>query len=114
MLSSRPVSRSMRLGASARIAKPALTSARTFASSSACALATPTDSTPVRHYGGLKDQDRIFTNLFLKVCDLSASGLTLSVTAVRLRLRSLQPEADCGRCTIFCLQRLMSTARCRP
>ncbi|EJT49619.1 hypothetical protein A1Q1_01248 [Trichosporon asahii var. asahii CBS 2479] len=60
MLSSRPVSRSVRLGASAaRIAKP-LTSARTFASSSACNLATPADSTatPVRHYGGLKDQDR--------------------------------------------------------
>lgn len=60
MLSSRPVSRTVRLGASAaRIAKP-LNAARTFASSSACNLATPTDSTstPVRHYGGLKDQDR--------------------------------------------------------
>lgn len=60
MLSSRPVSRSMRLGASARIAQPALTSARTFASTSARGLATPQDTTttPVRHYGGLKDQDR--------------------------------------------------------
>lgn len=68
MLTSRPVSRSVRMGAaSARVAKPVLTSARTFASSSACALATPADvSTPVRHYGGLKDQDRIFTNLYLR------------------------------------------------
>lgn len=39
--------------------------ARPAVAASVRGFATVTD-TPVRHYGGLKDQDRIFTNVFCK------------------------------------------------
>jgi hypothetical protein len=77
----------------------------TIASSSARGLATVADP-PVRRYGGLKDQDRIFTNVYCKH-DHGIKGAKVSLSELEDWSILIEAQSTCGESRRACARILL-------